>query len=59
MILVLFFTIITTIILLIGIFALATGRNFNKKYGTKLMALRVILQGCALLSVVLIYCTFL
>lgn len=35
--------------LLIGIGAMVKGGDFNKKYGNKLMRLRVTLQGVALL----------
>lgn len=35
--------------LVVGIGAMAKGGEFNKKYGNKLMRLRVILQGVALL----------
>lgn len=33
----------------IGLFSMARGGEFNQKYGNKLMRLRVILQGIALL----------
>lgn len=35
--------------LVVGIGAMAKGGEFNKKYGNKLMRLRVVLQGVALL----------
>lgn len=35
--------------LVIGIFAMVKGGEFNKKHGNKLMRLRVTLQGLALL----------
>lgn len=34
--------------LIIGVFGMAKGGAFNKKYGNKLMRARVILQGAAL-----------
>jgi len=36
------------VVLLIGVFGMAKGGDFNKKYGNKLMRARVILQGVAL-----------
>ena len=35
-------------VLLIGVFGMAKGGEFNKKYGNKLMRARVILQAVAL-----------
>lgn len=35
-------------VLLIGVFGMAKGGSFNKKYGNKLMQARVILQAVAL-----------
>jgi hypothetical protein len=35
-------------VLLIGVFGMAKGGAFNRKYGNKLMRARVILQGVAL-----------
>jgi hypothetical protein len=35
-------------VLLLGIFSMAKGGDFNKKYGNKLMRARVILQAVAL-----------
>jgi hypothetical protein len=40
-------------VLLIGVFGMAQGGKFNKKYGNKLMQARVILQGVALAFFVL------
>ena len=37
------------ITLIVGIVSMTTGGEFNKKYGNKLMRVRVILQGIALL----------
>jgi hypothetical protein len=39
--------------LLVGVGALGKGGDFNKKYSNKLMRLRVILQGAAILCLVL------
>jgi hypothetical protein len=35
-------------VLLIGVFGMARGGEFNKKYGNRLMQARVVLQGIAL-----------
>lgn len=35
-------------VMVLGIFSMAKGGEFNKKYGNKLMRLRVMLQGVAL-----------
>ena len=37
----------------VGVFGMAKGGDFNKKYGNKLMRARVILQGVALIFFVL------
>ena len=39
----------------LGIFSMAKGGDFNKKYGNKLMQARVILQGVALALLALAY----
>lgn len=39
----------------VGLFAMAKGGDFNKKYGNKLMQLRVVLQGLALLLLAVSY----
>lgn len=57
------FTIIALILSLIavtavmglGVFAMAKGGEFNKKYGNKLMRLRVMLQGVALALLAVAY----
>jgi hypothetical protein len=36
-------------VLLMGVFGMAKGGEFNKKYGNRLMQARVVLQGAALL----------
>jgi len=40
-------------ILAVGMTAMAKGGDFNKKYGNKLMRLRVLMQGVALLFLAL------
>jgi len=48
----------TAIVLIIGLGGFAGGGNFNKKYGNKLMQMRVLLQGVAIgLIVILIVAT--
>jgi len=48
----------TAIVLIIGLGGFAGGGNFNKKYGNKLMQMRVLLQGVAIgLIVILIVVT--
>tara|TARA_B100000686_G_scaffold293233_1_gene322604 strand:- start:19747 stop:19956 length:210 start_codon:yes stop_codon:yes gene_type:complete len=42
------------IVLFIGIFSMLRGGEFNKKWGNKLMRARVILQGIAILLIVLL-----
>jgi Hypoxia induced protein conserved region len=44
----------TAIVLLTGIYSMARGGEFNRKYGNLLMRWRVALQGCALLLLVLV-----
>ncbi|HRQ61840.1 MAG TPA: twin transmembrane helix small protein [Alphaproteobacteria bacterium] len=39
----------------LGVFAMAKGGEFNKKYGNKLMRLRVMLQGVALALLAVAY----
>lgn len=43
------------IVLLLGIFSMVKGEEFNKKYGNRLMQARVILQGLALALLALAY----
>ena len=45
------------IVLLTGIVGMARGNDFNAKYGNKLMRLRVILQGLAIVLFVLMFVT--
>ncbi len=49
------FIIITMTVLLLGLLSMARGDKISKKFGTKLMTLRVIFQGLALLTLVGIY----
>lgn len=42
-------------VLALGLFSMAKGGEFNKKYGNKLMQARVMLQGLALLMLALAY----
>ena len=45
------------IVLLTGVIAMARGNDFNAKYGNRLMRLRVILQGLAIVLFVLMFVT--
>ena len=49
MILVVIALLITLGVLFAGLFSMARGGPFNEKYGNKLMRLRVIMQGVAIL----------
>jgi len=40
-------------VLVVGVVGMLRGGEFNRKYGNKLMRLRVLLQGVALLMIVL------
>lgn len=42
-------------VLLLGLLSMAGGDKISKKYGTKLMSFRVIFQGLALLSLIIMY----
>ncbi len=44
----------TLAVLLTGIFSMARGGEFNRKYSNLLMRWRVALQGCAVLLLVLV-----
>lgn len=44
---------VVLIILMIGIGTFAKGGAFNRKYGNKLMRLRIIAQGIAVLAILL------
>ncbi len=43
------------IVLFVGIFSMIKGGEFNKKYGNKLMRLRVLFQGIAILLLALTF----
>ena len=40
-------------VLIVGVLGMLKGGEFNRKYGNKLMQLRVLLQGVALVMIVL------
>ena len=40
---------LTAAVLAVGIIAMIRGGSFNKKYGTRLMRLRIVMQGLTLL----------
>ncbi|MCB1531436.1 MAG: twin transmembrane helix small protein [Alphaproteobacteria bacterium] len=44
-------------VLALGLFSMAKGGEFNKKYGNKLMQARVMLQGLAIAMLALAYFT--
>ena len=50
-----FFIILTMLVLLGGLLSMARGGEISKKFGIKLMTLRVVFQGLALLTLVGIY----
>ncbi|MFZ4541005.1 MAG: twin transmembrane helix small protein [Rickettsiales bacterium] len=55
MVILLFVLMLATVgVLISGIVVMARGGETNKKYGNKMMAMRVTLQGAALLLVVLL-----
>ena len=43
------------LVLLAGVFAMARGGAFNKKYGNKLMRARVVLQAFAVLLIAVVW----
>lgn len=49
------FITITTIALLLGLVSMAKGNKLNKNLATKLLSLRVIFQGLALATLLVIY----
>jgi hypothetical protein len=55
MLFIIIFTILTTLVLVLGLISMASGKSFNKKYGTKLMMLRVVLQSLTLVSLAIAY----
>jgi hypothetical protein len=44
----------TLAVLLVGVFSMARGGDFNKRYGNKLMRARVLLQGAALVLLLIV-----
>jgi len=42
-------------VLCVGVFSMARGGEFNRKYANKLMKMRVIVQGAALVFLALIF----
>jgi hypothetical protein len=44
----------TLAVLFLGLFSMARGGEFNKKYGNKLMRVRVLFQGAAILIFILL-----
>lgn len=44
----------TTVVLVLGIALMARGGDLNRKYGNKMMVLRVLLQGLAIALVVVL-----
>ena len=55
MIFIIAFATLTTIVLLLGLLSMAAGEKFSKKYGTKLMSLRIAMQSIVILSLVCAY----
>ncbi len=55
MLFIILFTILTTCVLLLGLISMACSKNFRKKYGIKLMYLRVVFQTIAIISLLIIY----
>lgn len=55
MIFIILFIILTTTVLLLGLLSMAAGENISKKFGTKLMSLRVIFQALAIIFLVIAY----
>lgn len=49
------FTILATTSLLLGLLSMAVGGKYNKKYGTKLMSLRVSFQAMAIFALAIAY----
>ena len=43
----------TLAVLLTGVAGMVKGGEFNRRYGNKLMQLRILLQGCAVLLIVI------
>lgn len=49
------FATLTTLILLLGVLSMAFGGKINKKYGNKLMSLRVLSQAIAIFALFVLY----
>ncbi|HJK85200.1 MAG: HIG1 domain-containing protein [Rickettsiaceae bacterium] len=49
------FIVITMMILLLGVLSMAGGDKISKKFGTKLMTLRVVFQALAILALIIFY----
>ncbi|NDA90812.1 MAG: hypothetical protein EBY20_07940, partial [Alphaproteobacteria bacterium] len=49
------FIVITMMILLLGVLSMAGGDKTSKKFGTKLMTLRVVFQALAILALIIFY----
>ncbi len=45
---------LTVLVLFVGLFAMARGGEFNRKYGNKLMRLRVLFQAIAIAIFVIV-----
>ena len=46
---------LTVVILIVGLLFMAVGGKLNTKFGTKLMSLRVLFQGIAILLLMISY----
>jgi len=49
------FIVITMMILLLGVLSMAGGDKISKKFGTKLMTLKVVFQALAILALIIFY----
>jgi len=45
----------TVLVLLMGLLSMASGEKMSKKFGTKLMTMRVIFQGLAIVVIAIVY----
>lgn len=55
MLFIILFILLTTFVLLLGLFSMAMGTKISKKYSTKLMSLRVLFQAIAIILIFIIY----
>ena len=55
MLFIILFIILTISALLLGLISMASGEKFSKKYGTKLMFLRVCFQALAIIALAAAY----